>query len=124
MRLVHKQAINAQLLKGDNIIFAACFHQLLQPNFQTFLGFLQCLNREPFCTAGTHFFQTILNFPYLLLDQLLLPFHRYGDLLKLGVTHDNGIIIAGSNLGAEGLSPCRFKVFFTGNQNIGRGVQP
>lgn len=89
-----------------------------------FLGLLQCLDREAFRTAGTHFFQTVLNFPNLLLDQLLLPFHGDGDFLKLRVTHDNGIIITGGDLCTEGLSPCRFKVLFSGNQDIGRGVQP
>ena len=43
MRLVHKKAINTQLLKGDNIILAAVSAQFFQLGFQRFRVFSICL---------------------------------------------------------------------------------
>ena len=44
MRLVHKKAVNAQLLKGDNIVLAAVGAQLVQLGFQRFAGALHLLD--------------------------------------------------------------------------------
>ena len=48
-----------------------------------------------------------------------LPLLGHGDLFKLAVTNDNGIIITGGDSAAELLSVLGFKVLLGGNQNIG-----
>lgn len=54
MCLVHKQPVNAQLLKSYHIIFAALGLELFQPCLQRFAGFLQLLDRETLATAGLY----------------------------------------------------------------------
>ena len=46
MRLVYIQSVNAQLLKGNHIVLAACFRELFQPCFQTALGTLHLEHQE------------------------------------------------------------------------------
>ena len=60
---------------------------------------------------------------YLPPQNNLLPLFRHGNLLKLAVTDDDGIVIAGGDAGTELLAVLGFKVLFGGNQNIGGGVK-
>ena len=59
---------------------------------------------------------------YLLLKQTLLTLLADGDLLKLRVAENNGVIVAGGDAGAELLAVFGFKVLFGGDQQVGRGV--
>ena len=47
MRLVHKQPVHPQLLKGDNVIPLLLGKQLFQPDFQRFARLFQLLDCEP-----------------------------------------------------------------------------
>ena len=110
MRLVHKKAVNAQLLKGDNIILAAVGAQLVQLGFQRFAGALHLLNRKILSGIGFQFVDSQERFRNLILNNTLLPFKRKRDALKLRMTDDNGIVIAGGDAGAELFAVRRFKI--------------
>ena len=66
---------------------------------------------------------TVQNAVNLPLQNSLLPFPGHRNLFKLGMSNDDGIIIAGGNPGAELLPVFGFKVFLGCHQNIGRGIQ-
>lgn len=44
MALVHKEPVNAQLLKGHNIVLAALVIELFQLEFNALFGFLKLFN--------------------------------------------------------------------------------
>ena len=46
VRFIDKQPVNAQFLKGDNIVFFLCIHQLFQTGFQLLFRGLQPLHSE------------------------------------------------------------------------------
>ena len=110
MRLVHKKAVNAQLLKGDNIILAAVGAQLVQLGFQRFAGALHLLNRKILSGIGFQLVDSQERFRNLILNNTLLPLKRKRDALKLRMTDDNGIVIAGGDAGAELFAVRRFKI--------------
>ena len=62
VRLVHIQAVNAQLLEGDHIVFSGIVLQLFQFGFKIFPGLFKLFDRESFRPAG---FQFIDPFFYL-----------------------------------------------------------
>ena len=123
MRLVNVETVYAELLKGDYIILAGAVHQFLQTGFQALFGSLQRLDCKAFRTARFEFFKTFFDFRNLLLQKSLLSFLRYGDSLKLAVSNDDCIVVAGCNSAAELLTVSWFKVFFGCGENIGRRIQ-
>ena len=88
MRLVHKKAVNAQLLKGDNIILAAVGAQLVQFCFQRFTGALHLLDGKILSGIGFQFVDSQKSFRNLILNNTLLPLKRQRDALELAVTDD------------------------------------
>ena len=56
---------------------------------------------EPFPAAGLPLGDTLGDFPNLLMQQPLLAFLADGDFLKLRVSDNDGIIVAGGDAGAE-----------------------
>ena len=124
MCLVHKQPVHAELFKSYHIVFAAFRLQLFQPGLQGFAGSLQLLDREAFPTAGLHLGNALGDLPNLFLQQPLLAFLADGDTLKLAVPHDDGVVVAGGDAGAEFLAVVGLEVLFGGDKNVGRGVQP
>ena len=56
MRLIYKKPVNAQLLKGDNIVFARIGAQLFQLRFQRFAGLFHLFDAEIFACIGFQFF--------------------------------------------------------------------
>ena len=123
MRLVHKKAVNAQLLKGDNIILAAVGAQLVQLGFQRFAGALHLLNRKILSGIGFQLVDSQERFRNLILNNTLLPLKRKRDALKLRMTDDNGIVIAGGDAGAELFAVRRFKILAPCHQQFCIGVQ-
>ena len=53
----------------------------------------------------------------------LLPFSGDRNALKLAVSDDDGIVVAGGDAGAELFAVSRLKVLFGNGEDIGRGVQ-
>ena len=123
MCLVNVETVNAELFKSDYIILTGAVHQFLQTGFQALFGSLQRLDCKAFRTARFEFFKTFFDFRNLLLQKSLLSFLRYGDSLKLAVSDDDCIVVAGCNSAAELLTVSRFKVLFGCGENIGRRIQ-
>ena len=123
MGLIHKNPVNAQLLKGDNIIFTALVIELFQFLLNAFLAALQLLHREIVAVIAFQLPNAVQNFLLLLFQYEFLPFLGHGDLFKLAVADDDGIVVAGGDPGAEPFSVFGLKILFGGNQNIGGGVE-
>ena len=124
MRLVHIEPVYTELFKGHNIVLAGGVVELLQLGLQIFLGALQLLDGKALGAAGLEFCNAVLDLPYLLLQEPFLPLSGHGDALKLAVTDDNGVIVAGGDAGAELLAVTGFKILFGGYKDIGGGVEP
>ena len=122
--LVHIEPVNAQFLKGNDIILSSGFQQFFQLGFQSFLRALHGLDGKALRTAVFQFFNTLGDFLNLFPQQPLLPFHGNGNPLKLTVPDDNGVIIAGGDARAELFAVFQLKVLFRCRQNVGRRVQP
>ena len=124
VRFVDEHAVAAELLKGHNIVFPSICLQLFQPCFQPFAGALQLLHGEAFAAAALHFVYAVCDLVDLLLKEPFLTLRADGNFLKLRVADDDGIVVAGSDAGAELLSVAGFKIFFGGNKEICGGVEP
>ena len=61
--------------------------------------------------------------PRLLMQQPLLAFLADGDFLELGVTHDDGVVVAGGNTGTELLAVVLLEVLFGCHQDVRGRVQ-
>ena len=124
MRLVHEQPVHAQLLEGHHIVLAALGLQFFQPGLQGFAGAFQLLDGKPFAAAGLHLGNALGNLVDLLMEEPFLALHADGDLLKLRIPHDNGVVAAGGDAGAELFPVVLLKILFCCDQDIGRRVQP
>ena len=123
MRFVYKHTVNTQLLKGHNIVFLIISPQFFQSGLQTALGAFQLLDAEFLTAAFLQLRNAHGDLRNLILQKPLLPLFADGDFLKLAVTNDYRIIVAGGNPGAELLAVFRFKVPLLGDKDIGGGVQ-
>ena len=86
MALVHKKAVNTQLLKGDNIILAAVGAQFFQLGFQRFPGLFHLLDGEILACVDFQLVDGGKRFINLLLNDTLLPLKRKRDSFKLRMT--------------------------------------
>ena len=115
MGLVHKQPINAQLLKGYHIVFSPLGLQLFQSGFQRLTGTLQLFDGKTLAAAGLHLCDALGNLVNLLIEKPFLTLPADGDTLKLAVSHDDGVVVPGRNTGTELLAVMGLKVLFGGN---------
>ncbi|MPM83214.1 hypothetical protein SDC9_130277 [bioreactor metagenome] len=122
MRFIHEQTVHAELLKGHDIILAGVVIEPLQPGFQPLFRALQLLDGKLLRAAVFEFFQPVFNFPNLFLNQPFLPFQRDGDFFKLRVSHDDRVVVAGGNPGAELFAVAFLEILSGGDKNIGRRV--
>ena len=74
MALVHEQAVNAQLLKGDYIVLLVRSQQLVQPCFQGFPGLFHLLDGKVFTPAVLELRDSVLDLFNLLPQKAFLPF--------------------------------------------------
>ena len=123
MRLVHIQPVHAELFEGDDIVLARGGSELLQPGFQLPFHALQLLDGEPLGMGCSELLNALFDLVDLLLKQTLLTLLADGNFLKLRVTDNNGVIVAGGDAGAELLAVFGFKVLFGGDQQVGRGIE-
>ena len=124
MRLVDKQPVHSQLLKGHNIVLAPLRLELFQSGLQGFPGAFQLLDGKTLPTAGFHLCDSICNLVDLLVEEPFLAFPADGNTLKLAVSNDDSVIISGGDTGAELLTVMGLKVFFGGHKDIGGWVKP
>ena len=76
LAFIHKQPVYAQLFKRNHIILTVCALQLFQFLFQRLAQLFQPLNREMLASLRFRFFDGLLNFIHLFLNQTLLSFCR------------------------------------------------
>ena len=86
LALIHKQPVYAQLFKRNHIIFTVCALQLFQFLFQRLAQLFQLLYREMLANLRFRFFDGLLDFIHLFLNQTLLSFCGQGYLFKLAVS--------------------------------------
>ena len=123
MGLVHENPVNTQLLKGDNVILPALVIELFQSLLNAFPAALQLLHGKIVAVVALQFPNAVQDLLLLLLQNELLPLLGHGNLFKLTVADDDGIVVAGGDPGAKPFPIFCFKILFGGNQNIGGGVQ-
>ena len=122
MCLVDKEAVHAQLFKGHNIVLRGAV-QLFQPCLQGPFRALQLLDAEFLRAAFLQFLDARFDLRDLVFQKMLPPLIGHGQALKLRVAHDDRVIIAGGNAGAELLAIRFFKVLFGGDEDICRGIE-
>ena len=123
MTFIHKDTINTQFLKSDNIILAALVVQLGKAGFQRFLGSLQLLNGIAFGLGAFCLLDTVHDVINLTVQDNFLTLSGHGDLFKLAVSDDDSIVISRSNTGTELLTVASFKVLFRCYKDIGRRIE-
>ena len=123
VRLVYKQPIYAQLLKGNHIVFSVGCPEFLQSRLQSFPGLFHLFDGEAFAILGFHLSNGVFDFINLGSQNSLLPFCGHWDFLKLGMPDDDRIVIAGGNSCTELLSAGGFKVLFACHQQFCTRIQ-
>ena len=96
--------------------------QFFQAGLQLALGPFQLLDGEAFA-AALQFLDALGDLPNLLLQQPFLPFRADGDFLKLAVSDDNRVIVAGGDAGAEFFSFPGLEILLGSDKDIGGGIE-
>ena len=73
--------------------------------------------------VGFQFRDAVQDLTPLLFQEIPLALHTHRDFLKLAVSDNDGVIVAGGDPAAEPLAVLGFKVLPGRHQNIGRGVE-
>ena len=124
MRLIHKEPVHAQLLKGHDIILFLVSLQLFQPCFQRFARRFHALDGKTLAILPLHFLDARRDLVNLLAQQPLLTLLRNRNLFKLAVPDNHRVIIARRDARTELLAFGFFKVFFGRHQNVRAGIEP
>lgn len=101
MALVHKKPVNAQLFKGNYIVFTLIGAQFFQLGFQRFPGLFHLLDGEILTCVDFQLIDGGKRFINLLLNDTFLPLKGQRDALKLAMPDDDGIVVPGGDAGAE-----------------------
>ena len=123
MRLIHHQAVHAQLFKGDDVILAALVVELVQLPLQLLFHALHLLDGKILGALGFQRSGLCHYIVDLLLQVHFLPFIGKRYLFKLTVPDHNNVKIAGSNAGAEFFAVGLFKIRLARYQNFRVGVE-
>ena len=97
MCFVHKQPINAQFFKSNNIILSALTIELVEFQFNSPAALFNLLDGKPFSICSFRFGYAINDFVELFFKNSPLSFYADWYLLKLRVSDNDCIIIAGGN---------------------------
>ena len=123
VRLIHHQAVHAQLLKGDDVILAALVVELVQLPLQLLFHALHLLDGKILGALGLQCSGLCHYIVDLLLQVHFLPFIGKRYLFKLAVPDYDNVKVAGSNAGAELFAIGLFKIRFARYQNFCVGVK-
>ena len=123
VRLVHHQAVHAQLLKGDDVILAALVVELVQLPLQLLFHALHLLDGKILGALGLQCSGLCHYIVDLLLQVHLLPFIGKRYLFKLTVPDHDNVKVAGSNSGTKFFAIGLFKIRLTRYQNFRVGVK-
>ena len=118
LRFIHKEPIHAQLFKGHHIVFLGGIVQFLQPGLQRLSCLFHLFDGKGLSPAVFHLSQGIFDLIDLPLQEPLLALPADGDLLKLGVSHDDSIIISGGDAATEFFPIVGLKIFLGSNQDF------
>ena len=123
VRLIHHQAVHAQLLKGDDVILAALVVELVQLPLQLLFHALHLLDGKILGALGLQCSCLCHYIVDLLLQVHFLSFIGKRYLFKLTVPDHNNVKVAGSNAGTELLAVCFFKIRLACHQNFRVGIE-
>ena len=123
MGLVNENAVNAQFLKRDHIIFPALVVQSCQLFPNVFPGSRQLLNGEMLPLLCFQFSDAQGDLVQLLFQRKPLALYAHGYLLKLAVPDDDGVIVPGGNSATKPLSIFGFKVLFSRHKDVRGGIE-
>ena len=123
MGFVHEQTVNPKLFKRHNVVFAFRALELFETRLQRAFRAFHLLDAELLRAAEFQFLNAFLNLHDLLLKQTLPAFVGNGNLFKLRMPDDDGVVIPGCDTGAELLAVPRLKVPFCRHQNVCGRVQ-
>ena len=123
MCLVHKDAVHAQLLKCDHVVFFLLRRQLLQLGLQGFFGLLHLLDGVFLSIVSLGVGDGGDHTADLLPDNRPLPLRGEGNLLKLTMADDHGVIVSGSDASAKLPAPCGLKILSGSHQHLRAGIQ-
>ena len=90
---------------------------------QALLGFLHLFDRELLRFFSFGFGNAHHNFVDLLFQNGPLALYAHGDLLKLAMADNNGIVVAGGDPTTEFLAVFGFKILTGGNEDICRRIE-
>ena len=123
MALVHKKPVNAQLFKGNYIVFTLIGAQFFQLGFQRFPGLFHLLDGEILACVDFQLIEGGKGFLNLLLNDTFLPLKGQRDALKLRMADDDGIVVPGGDAGAEFFAVGSLKVLAPCHQKFRIGVE-
>ena len=121
--LVNENAVNTQLLKGHKAVLAALIVQLGKSRFQRVFRPFQLFDRITLGLGALGLVDTVHDLINLPLDDDLLTLGGHGNFLKLRVSDNNGVIVAGGDPCTEFLAVLRFKILFGRHKDIGGGIE-
>jgi len=123
MALVHKKPVNAQLFKGNYIVFTLIGAQFFQLGFQRFPGLFHLLDGEILTCVNFQLIDGGKRFINLLLNDTFLPLKGQRDALKLAMPDDDGIVVPSGDAGTEFFAVGSLKVLAPCYQQLGIGVE-
>ena len=123
MALVHKKPVNAQLFKGNYIVFTLIGAQFFQLGFQRFPGLFHLLDGEILTCVDFQLIDGGKRFINLLLNDTFLPLKGQRDALKLAMPDDNGIVVPGGDAGTEFFAVGSLKVLAPCHQQFRIGIK-
>ena len=123
MALVHKKPVNAQLFKGNYIVFTLIGAQFFQLGFQRFPGLFHLLDGEILACVDFQLIDGGKRFINLLLNDTLLPLKGQRNALKLTVPDDDGIVVASGDTGAEFFAVGSLKILAPCHQQFRIGIK-
>ena len=124
MTLVHIQPVYAQLLKGDHIVLLSLIQEFVEPGLQGLSGFLHLLDGKVLPVTVFQLTDGFRDLIDLFPEKPFLPLCGNRDLLKLRVSDDHSVIIAGGDPGTELLPVFGLKITLAGYQQLGTGIEP
>ena len=96
---------------------------MAQLDLRRLFRLLHLLDGEVVAPVPLRLRDTVDDLLQLLLENLLLPLHGHGDFLELGVSDDDGVIVAGGDSGTEAFPVFGLEVLLRGYQDIGGGIE-
>ena len=122
MRLVDEQAVHAEFLERQCIVFPVLGGECLQPGFQPLFRALKFFHQPPIAVVRVlkpDDFQLV----QLFLEEPALSVLAQWNTLEAGVCDDNSVPIAGGDAAEQFLAVFRLEIFLTRDQDVRPGIK-